>query len=110
MKNYSDEIFVDKLRSIKFPDYSKNSCVNDAYQDFATRFLFVIDSVSPVETLRVKSNTKPWFDTDALNAILKRDKHFKKFKQLGKEADKDNFKYVKPSLKKILIINNKKIL
>ena len=30
MKNYSDEIFVDKLRSIKFPDYSNHTCVNHA--------------------------------------------------------------------------------
>ena len=32
----------------------------------------------------------------------------KKFKQSGKETDKDNFKYVKLSLKKI--VNNKKKL
>ena len=55
MKNYSDEIFVDKLRSIKFPDYSDHTCVNHAYQDFITKFLFEADSVSPVRTLRVKS-------------------------------------------------------
>ena len=58
MKNYSDEIFVDKLRSIKFPEYSNHTCVNDAYQDFVTKFLSAVDSLSPVRTLRLKSNTK----------------------------------------------------
>ena len=38
MKNYSDDILVEKLRQIKFPDYSNHNCVNDVYQDFATKF------------------------------------------------------------------------
>ena len=36
IKNYSDETFVDKLRSVKFPDYSNHTC--DIYQDFVTKF------------------------------------------------------------------------
>ena len=51
MKNYSDEIFMDKLRSIKFPDYPNHTCVNHAYQDFITKFLSAVDSVSPIRTL-----------------------------------------------------------
>ena len=104
MKNYSDKTFVDKLRSIKFTDYSNHTCVNHAYQDFVTKFLFAVDSVSPIRTLRVKSNIKPWFDIDVLIAIWNRDKHYKKFKQSGRETDKDNFKYARLSLKKLLII------
>ena len=100
MKNYSDEIFVDKSRSLKFPDYSSHSCVNHAYQDFITKILSAVDSISPIRTLRVKFNTKPSFDIDVLNAIRNRDKHYKTFKQSGRETDKDNFKYAKHSLKK----------
>ena len=80
MKSYLDETFVEKLRAIKFPDYSNHTCVNDAYQDFVTKFLSVIDFVAPIRTLRVKSNTKPWFDTNVLNAIRNRDKHYRKVK------------------------------
>ena len=43
-----------RLRSTKFPDYSNNNCVNDAYQGFVTKFLSVIDSVVATRTLRVK--------------------------------------------------------
>ena len=50
MKNYSDETFLNKLRSIKFPDFSKDSCVNRAYQDFVTKFLSAFDPVSPIRT------------------------------------------------------------
>ena len=71
MKNYSGEIFVDKLRSIKFPDYSNRTYVNDLFQNYVTKFLSAVDSFSPIRTLKVKFNTKPWFDL--LNAIWNRD-------------------------------------
>ena len=93
---------MDKLRSIKFPAYSNHTCVNDAYQDFVTKFLSTADSFSPITTLRVKCNSKPWFDIDVLNAIRNRDNHYKKFKQSGKETNKDNFKDAELSLKKLL--------
>ena len=53
VKNYSNEITLDKLRSIKFPDYSNHTCVNEAYQDFTT----AVNSVVSIRTLRMKSNT-----------------------------------------------------
>ena len=60
MKNYSDKIFVDKLRSIKFPDYSNHTCVNHAYQDFITKFLSAVDSVSkPNQPNQTKPNLIP---------------------------------------------------
>ena len=98
MKSYSDETFVEKLRAIKFPDYSNHTCVNDAYQDFVTKFLSVIDFVAPIRTLRVKSNTK----------ARNRDKHYRKVKHSGKEIGKRNFKCAKLLLQKV--INNKKKL
>ena len=67
--------------------------MNGAYQNFVTKFLSAFDPVSPIRTIRVKSNTKPWFDIDVLNAIQNCHKHYKKFKQSGRETDKDNFKY-----------------
>ena len=60
MKNYSNEIFVEQLRTIKFPGCSNYTCFNNAYHDF-TKLLSVIDFATPIRTLRVKSNTKPWF-------------------------------------------------
>ena len=56
----------------------------------------------------MKSNTKPWFDIDDLKAVRNHNKHYKKFEQSAREGDKDNYKYAKLPLKKI--INNKKKL
>ena len=103
MKNYSYETFVDKLRSVKFPDYSNHICVNHVYQDFVTNLLSAVHIVTPIKTLRVKSNTEPRIYIDVLNAIPNCEKHYKKFKQSGRETDKGNFKYARLSLKKPLI-------
>ena len=82
--------------------------MDDAYQDFVSKFLSVIDFVAPTRTLIVKSNNKPCFDIDVINAIRNQDKHHKTFKQSGKEAGKGNFKCTKLLLKRV--INNKKTL
>ena len=37
---------------------------------------------------------------DVLNAFQNCDMHYKKFRQLAKKIDQDNFKYVKLSLQK----------
>ena len=74
--------------------------MNHAYQDFITKIFSAVDSISPIRTLRVKFNAKPWFDMDVLNAIRNRNKHYKKFKQSVRKTDKDNSKYAKLSLKK----------
>ena len=58
-KNYSYEIFVQKIRSINFADYSNHTGVNNVYQELVPKFLSAI--FSPIRTLRVKSNTKRWF-------------------------------------------------
>ena len=58
-------------------------------------------------TLRVKSNTKSWFDIDVLNAIQNYYKHYRKLKQSGKEIDKGNFKCAKLLFEKVFY-NKKK--
>ena len=76
--------FLEQLRSIKFPDYSNFTCVNDAYQDLVTKSLSVIDFIAPIRTLIANFGV--------VNAIRYRGKHYKKFKRRDKEIVKDNFK------------------
>ena len=82
MKNYSDKIFVEQLWATKFPDYSIYTCVNNAYQDFVTKFLSVTSFVAPIRTFIVKSNTEPCLDIDVLNAIRNGDKHYRKIQTI----------------------------
>ena len=47
---------------MEFPDFSTYENVNKAYHDFATRLTDLIDILAPFKQVRVKSNSKPWFD------------------------------------------------
>ena len=49
--------------------------------------MYVIDSISPVKQVRIKTNTKPWFDGIVLEAIHVRDKLRKKYKKSGLQID-----------------------
>ena len=48
--------------------------VNDAYQDLLNKFMNVIDKIVPLKQIRVKSNSKPWFDGEIWEKIRVRDK------------------------------------
>ena len=52
MKNYSDKLFLEQLRSIKFPDNPNKTYLHEPYQDVVTKFLSAIDFVAQIITLR----------------------------------------------------------
>ena len=61
-----------------------------------------IDSVVTIKTVVVEANSKPWFYTEIISAIHKRDKLHSMYKKSSLETDKDNFKTVKIYLQKML--------
>ena len=92
MKNYSAELFLEELSKITFPDYSTFQCVNNAYSDFVDKLMSVIDKIAPIKEIRVKGNSKPWFDGDISERIKIRDKLKNKYKKSGLQIDFQNFK------------------
>ena len=62
----------------------------------------MIDTLCPSQKLRIKGNTKTWFDSEVISIINKRDDYYKKFKSSGLETDKDISKVAKITLKKII--------
>ena len=80
MKNYSAELFLEELGKIVFSDYSTFQCVNNASSDFIDKLMSVIDKIAPIKEIRVKGNSKPWFDGDISERIKIRDKLKKKYK------------------------------
>ena len=103
MKRYSAEKFLEILREIIFPNYLTYTCVNDAYSDFKYRFIGAINFIAPSKKIRVKANSKPWFDNQIMSAIQRRNKLCKKFKHSGLETDQDNFKVTKMYLQKMIL-------
>ena len=43
----------------------------------------IIDKIAPWKQIRVKSNSKPWFDGETLESIRVRDKFRKKYNKSG---------------------------
>ncbi|MCP4266595.1 MAG: hypothetical protein GY777_13675, partial [Candidatus Brocadiaceae bacterium] len=101
MKNYTKELFIQKLSEVQFPDYSNFENVNIAYTDLFKRFMSVIDKIAPFKQVRLKTNTKPWFDGEILERIRVRDKLRKKYKKSGLQIDFDMFKDAQKLTKQI---------
>ena len=101
MKNYTKEILIQKLSELQFPNYSIFDNVNEAYSDFVTKFMNIIDNISPLKQIRVKTNNKPWFDSEILSEIRVRDKLRKKYKKSGLHIDFELFKNSQKRAKQI---------
>ena len=107
MKRYSAEKFLEILREIVFPNYLTYACVNDVYSDFTYRFVEAINFIAPSKKIRMKADSKPWFDNQIASAIQRRDKLHKNFKHSSLKTDKDNFKVAKMHLQKMIPKNKK---
>ena len=59
MKNYSKELFNQKLSEVQFPDYSSFENVNEAYADLSSKLIGVIDSIAPLKQIRLKQTPNP---------------------------------------------------
>ena len=83
LKNYSQEVYLEELNKINFPDCSKFTDINDAYSDFIGKVSLTIDKIATMKEIRIKNSSKEWFDEEILEEIEKRDKLLAKFKKLG---------------------------
>ena len=88
------------LREIVFPNYLTYACANDAYSDFIYKFVEAKHFIAQSKKLRVKANSKPWFNNRIVSAIQRRDKLYK---HSDLETDKDNSKVAKMYLQKMIL-------
>ena len=107
MKRYSVVAFLKLFREIVFPNCLDYSCINDAYSDFPHRFEGPINFTAPAKWIRVKANSKPWFDNHITSIIQRWDKLYNKFRHYGLETNKDNFKVTKMHLQKMTLKKRK---
>ena len=74
------------------PNYDSVDNLDLAYRDFTSGLASVINAVAPVETVRIKNNTREWFDGKIPEEIHKRDKLYEKFKLAKLHLDEDLFR------------------
>ena len=66
---------------MKIPSYLLFSCVDSAYNHLSKILQDTKNDIAPVNVIRIKGNTSPWFDSGMIGLIRKRDKLFKKTKR-----------------------------
>ena len=102
LKNYSQTLFLDKLRKINFPDYSNFKGINNAYSDFTGRVTSVIDEIAPIKEIRVKNNSQDWFDAEINEEIERRDKSLAKFKKSRLHSDNESYKKARNKVQRMI--------
>ena len=55
------------------------SCPNSANNHFSKILQDTIDDIAPIKDINIKGNTKPWFDSNMIELIIKTDKLKKSF-------------------------------
>ena len=78
MKTYTKDIFVEKLRTVNFPNYENFQDANSAYSDFLSKLTDVINEVAPFKQSKVKNRSQEWFDGEVAEKISTRDKLYQK--------------------------------
>ncbi len=92
LKNYTKEIFLEKLSKINFPDYSNFTDVDEAYTNFLDKVTNIIDELAPFKEICVRNNSEEWVDEEVFEGIRVRDKLYKKFKNSRLHSDHVKFK------------------
>ena len=102
LKNYTQEKYIQTLKEINFPDYTKFNSVNEAYDDLIAKLTEVIDKLAPIKEVRIKNNTQEWFDDEIHSAIQNRDKRFSVFKRSRLCEDKLAFKRAQNNVQNLI--------
>ena len=89
LKNYSANKFKDLLNSVVFPNYENFNNVDEAYTNFHSKLLKIIEQIAPLKISRMKNKTPEWFDTEIFEKIKFKRKKFKKFKKSKSLIDND---------------------
>ena len=102
LKNYSQTLFLYKLRKVNFPDYSNFKDINNAYSDFTEKVTSVIDEIAPIKEIRVKNNSQDWFDAEINEEIERRDKSLAKFKKSRLHSDNESYKKARNKVQRMI--------
>ena len=80
LKNYTKQVFLDKLRRIKLPKYIDFDDINVAYSHFIDLVTNIIDEIAPMKENYIRKGTQEWVDKEILEGITIRDKLLTKFR------------------------------
>ena len=102
LKNYSDDVYEEALEKVSVPNHDSFDNLDLAYSDFISRLESVINVLGPVKTVRIKNNTREWFDGEIAEEIHKRDKQYKNFKLTKLHVDEDLYREARNAVQNLI--------
>ena len=107
MRDYSKEALQTNLLNADWNSVMTSDNVIDAWSNFKTLFLSIVNNMSPIKEVRMKQRTELWVTNDILKSIKERDKAFRDFKKHKTEETFSIFKKLRNKTKN-LILNAKR--
>ena len=74
------------------PNYDSFDNLDLAFSDFNSRFKSVVNAIAPIKTVRIKNNTRKWFDGQNAEKIQKQEKLYKNFKLTELHVEEDTYR------------------
>ena len=102
LKNYSVDVYEEVLEKGLIPNYDNFNNPDLTYSDFISRLESVINVVAPIKTVRIKNNTREWFDGEIGEEIYKRDNLHKKFKLTKLHVYEDLYKEARNAVQNLI--------
>ena len=87
LKNYTKEIFLEKLHNTNFPNYENYQNVDEAYNDFFTKINTIINTIAPEKAMKIRNDAEEWLDEEIHRGIRERNKKFKRFNTTRSQPD-----------------------
>ena len=82
LRNYSKEIFEEKLHEVDWQDVLDSNSVHEAFYHFNSKLMVVIDNIAPLKYIRIKQRTAPWVTGEILDLIYERYRAFQNSERL----------------------------
>ena len=101
-KHYTVNVFVKKLQKVDFANYEQFSCIDAAYTDFLNILMKVVNEIASCKEIRIKNNTREWFDREIAELIHACEKLFLEFKKSKLHIDEENYKKVKYQVQNLI--------
>ena len=102
LKNFNKKDFQTNLINTDWSPVLLCDNVNDAWSNFKSIFLPVINTMAPLKEVRIKQRTEPWVTIEILQCIKDRDKAFNVYKQDKTPGSYDLFKSFRKKTQKLI--------
>ena len=76
--------------------------MNEGYPDLIQKLNLIIDEIAPVKEMCIKNNTEEWVDEETFEAIMVRDKNYKRFKRTRLHIDHVNYRKSRNKVNKFI--------